>query len=104
MTDKNFKFHRRMMALANGGHVRGPGSGTSDSVPARLSDGEFVLPADTVRKVGVRSLRDLVATTHKPSGKLPRRGHFADGGMPDGEEQKRQNSFGDAAAAAQTRM
>lgn len=100
MTDKNFKFRRRMMALANGGHVRGPGSGTSDSVPARLSDGEFVLPADTVRKVGVRSLRDLVATTHKPSGKFPRRGHFADGGMPDDEEQKRQNSFGDAAAAA----
>ena len=28
---------------ASGGWVRGPGSGTSDSIAARLSDGEFVL-------------------------------------------------------------
>lgn len=82
------------------GHVRGPGTATSDSIDAKLSDGEFVLPTDTVRKVGVKSLRDLVADTHEPSGNPPRRGHFADGGMPGDEERTRPNSFGDAAAAA----
>jgi|13_taG_2_1085334.scaffolds.fasta_scaffold00583_5 hypothetical protein len=35
-----------------GGEVDGPGTGTSDSVPARLSDGEFVLTAKAVRGAG----------------------------------------------------
>ena len=35
-----------------GGEVEGPGTGTSDSVPARLSDGEFVLTAKAVRGAG----------------------------------------------------
>ena len=40
------------MTAANGGEVEGPGTGTSDSVPARLSDGEFVLTAKAVRGAG----------------------------------------------------
>ena len=35
-----------------GGHISGPGTGTSDSIPARLSDGEFVMTADAVRGAG----------------------------------------------------
>ena len=38
--------------LNGGGEVEGPGTGTSDSVPARLSDGEFVLTAKAVRGAG----------------------------------------------------
>lgn len=38
--------------LAGGGEVTGPGTGTSDSVPARLSDGEFVVTAKAVRGAG----------------------------------------------------
>jgi len=38
--------------LAVGGEVKGPGTGTSDSVPARLSDGEFVLTAKAMRGAG----------------------------------------------------
>ena len=34
------------------GEVKGPGTGTSDSVPAKLSDGEFVLTAKAVRGAG----------------------------------------------------
>ena len=45
---------------AGGGEVEGPGTGTSDSVPARLSDGEFVLTAKAVRGAGGGS-RDLGA-------------------------------------------
>ena len=40
------------LARAAGGEVTGPGTGTSDSVPARLSDGEFVLTAKAVRGAG----------------------------------------------------
>jgi len=39
-------------SLAIGGEVNGPGTGTSDSVPARLSDGEFVLTAKAMRGAG----------------------------------------------------
>lgn len=35
-----------------GGHISGPGTGTSDSIPARLSDGEFVMTAQAVRGAG----------------------------------------------------
>lgn len=38
--------------FATGGHVRGPGSGTSDSIPAWLSNGEYVIRAAAVRKYG----------------------------------------------------
>lgn len=33
-------------AAAAGGYITGPGTGTSDSIAARLSNGEFVMPAD----------------------------------------------------------
>ena len=36
--------------LATGGFVSGPGTGTSDSIPARLSDGEYVINAAATRK------------------------------------------------------
>ena len=78
--------------LARGGHVRGPGTGTSDSIPAMLSDGEFVVPADTVRKVGVRRLQDLVDSTHKYVGSS-RPGQFANGGMVDDEVTRVGNSY-----------
>ena len=37
---------------AGGGEVMGPGTGTSDSIPARLSDGEFVMTARAVENAG----------------------------------------------------
>ena len=37
---------------AAGGEVMGRGTGTSDSIPARLSDGEFVMTAEAVRNAG----------------------------------------------------
>ena len=37
---------------AGGGNVVGPGTGTSDSIPARLSDGEFVMTSRAVRNAG----------------------------------------------------
>jgi TP901 family phage tail tape measure protein len=44
---------------SQGGFVSGPGTSTSDSIPARLSDGEFVIRAAIVRKLGTKFLEDL---------------------------------------------
>jgi hypothetical protein len=41
-----------IMDLRGGGFSQGPGTGTSDSIPAMLSDGEFVMTADAVRGAG----------------------------------------------------
>jgi hypothetical protein len=38
---------------ASGGPIYGPGTGTSDSIPARLSHGEYVIRASSVRKYGM---------------------------------------------------
>lgn len=35
---------------ATGGYISGPGTGTSDSIPARLSDGEYVINAAATRR------------------------------------------------------
>jgi len=45
--------------MAAGGYVSGPGSSTSDSIPARLSNGEFVMNAAAVRTYGVDFMNSL---------------------------------------------
>lgn len=58
--------------FATGGYVSGPGSGTSDSILARLSNGEYVLRAAAVRQYGT-ALLDRMNGLHMPA--------FADGGL-----------------------
>lgn len=45
--------------FAAGGRIRGPGTGTSDSILARLSNGEFVVRAAAVRHYGPELLERL---------------------------------------------
>lgn len=52
--------------FASGGLVRGPGTGTSDSIPAWLSDEEFVIKARSVKSIGAENLDYMNRT-----GKLP---------------------------------
>ena len=76
-------FKQNPQHLADGGKVKGPGTATSDSIKARLSNGEYVLPADTVRAVGVNTLDALRNATHTPvKGEQAKaaRGFFAGGG------------------------
>lgn len=51
------------------GDVEGPGdgSGVDDRVPAMLSDGEFVIPADVVRKKGEEFFEKLIEKYHTPA-------------------------------------
>ena len=50
--------HGGIMDLQGGGFSQGPGTGTSDSIPAMLSDGEFVMTADAVRGAGGGNRRE----------------------------------------------
>jgi|SaaInl4_135m_RNA_FD_contig_123_15922_length_8777_multi_4_in_0_out_2_4 tape measure domain-containing protein len=61
----------RIIFAASGGKIRGPGTGTSDSVPAMLSNGEFVINAGATSK-------NLALLTAINSGKV---GKFAAGGL-----------------------
>lgn len=45
--------------LATGGPIVGPGTGTSDDIPAWLSNGEYVLRARAVRAIGVDTLNRI---------------------------------------------
>ena len=46
-------------AFASGGHIKGAGTGTSDSILARLSNGEYVVRAAAVRKYGLQTLHAM---------------------------------------------
>ncbi len=61
--------------FAVGGFVRGPGTSTSDSIPAMLSNGEYVIRAAAVNKLG-RGFLDLINNGAPISG-------FASGGLVD---------------------
>ena len=45
--------YKSLAGFATGGLIQGAGSGTSDSIPAMLSHGEFVINAATVSKLGI---------------------------------------------------
>ena len=49
-----------MKEFTGEGEIEGPGTGTSDSIPAMLSDGEFVFTAKAVKQLGVDKLRNMM--------------------------------------------
>ncbi|MBS45407.1 MAG: phage tail tape measure protein, partial [Nocardioides sp.] len=59
---------------AGGGYITGPGTGTSDDIPAYLSNGEYVIKASAVEHYGVGMFDALNAR------------RFADGGSVDGKK------------------
>lgn len=46
--------------FSGSGPIEGPGSGMSDSIPARLSDGEFVFTAKAVEEIGADNLQQMM--------------------------------------------
>ena len=51
--------NRRNARAATGGFIQGPGTKNSDSIPARLSNGEYVVRASAVDQYGVGMLNDI---------------------------------------------
>lgn len=114
------------LSLANGGvvprtgRIRGPGTGTSDSIPARMpvdsvvlpadsteqladvqvSDGETAIAPEAVQRIGAAALLAMRDSTHKPE-PIPRRRSARQRLVNGGEvEEPKADSFGDAAAVA----
>ncbi|AGB71033.1 phage tape measure protein [Rhizobium tropici CIAT 899] len=66
-----FSWIPKIFGFADGGHVAGPGSGRSDSIPAWLSNGEFVVNANATKKH-----RNMLEAINRGSV-----AKFADGGL-----------------------
>jgi hypothetical protein len=61
---------KKMVGLKDGGKI--PGHGMGDKVHVMAEPGEYMLPKDTVKKVGgAKSLDHLVKKTHNPSNRTP---------------------------------
>ena len=69
--------------FAGSGPVEGPGSGVSDSIPARLSDGEFVFTAKAVDEIGADKLMAMMKDAEM---KADDRQGLANGGEPEEED------------------
>ena len=75
--------------FAGSGPVDGPGSGVSDSIPARLSDGEFVFTAKATEEIGADELMRMMKDAEAQADE---RQQVAVGGMLDsGEEEVEAN-------------
>lgn len=77
-------------AMASGGPIKGPGTGTSDDVPIMASNGEFMVRKAAVDVVGTEVLEAINAlgedqsTADDPEDKQP--GQYAVGGLVDEQQ------------------
>jgi LysM repeat protein len=60
--------------MAMGGYISGAGNGTSDSIPAMLSNGEYVIKADSVKKYGAKTFDALNAGKYANGGPVRKLG------------------------------
>ena len=51
--------------FSGAGSVEGPGTERSDSIPARLSDGEFVMTAKATDQIGSNTLQELMSVAEQ---------------------------------------
>ena len=67
-TNYSFDGPKMPTFAAEGGYISGPGSWTSDSIPAMLSNGEFVIKASAVSKYGIPMLESINAGRYSMGG------------------------------------
>ena len=77
--------------FAGSGPVDGPGSGVSDSIPARLSDGEFVFTAKAVEEIGEDTLMSMMKDAEANADE---RQQLNMGGQPMMEEEMKVDQYG----------
>ena len=87
--------------FAGSGPVEGPGSGVSDSIPARLSDGEFVFTAKATEQIGadelMRMMKDAEAAAERQGmqeGGLPMMENNPDEDLEESEQEIRNQMMG----------
>jgi TP901 family phage tail tape measure protein len=86
--DEKTKTMGKRIKKAYGGYISGPGSATSDSIPAMLSNGEYVINAKSVQAAGVPMLDNInrMASGGMVSYNVPKMSsggnvRYADGGL-----------------------
>jgi hypothetical protein len=77
--------------FAGSGPVDGPGTGVSDDIPARLSDGEFVFTAKAVEEIGEDTLMSMMKDAETNADK---RQPLNLGGMPMMDEEMKVDQYG----------
>jgi len=87
----------QVFAASAEGEVSGAGTGTSDSITAKVSDGEFIFTAKAVKQLGVDKLRKLMEkaeaeydnTIAMQEQSKPADQKFSDGGYVVTEDEKK---------------
>jgi len=74
--------------FSGAGEVEGPGTGVSDSIPARLSDGEFVVTEEATSEIGADNLQTMMDDAErKASGGVTTRSTYQMGGLLENPSQ-----------------
>jgi len=73
--------------FSGAGEVDGPGTGVSDSIPARLSDGEFVFTRKATDQIGADNLQVMMDDAERAYDGGLQREDMAIGGMAQDEEE-----------------
>lgn len=81
------------VAAATGGYITGAGTSTSDSIPAKLSNGEYVVKAESVKKYGVDYLHAI------NTGRLHR---YATGGLVSNASSPKAPTISDENSSSRT--
>jgi TP901 family phage tail tape measure protein len=83
---------------ADGGYISGPGTGTSDSIPAMLSNGEYVVKASSVAKYGTGFLDRVNAGRYANGGHVRK---YAGGGAVQFEYSRRNGDYSGLSGVSQ---
>ena len=76
--------------FSGAGEVEGPGDGVSDSIPARLSDGEFVMTQKATEQLGADNLQTMMDDAERAyDGGIMRENRYLGGTMSSDEEELR---------------
>lgn len=107
MPDGSYKFLQRTDGYKDGGTVHGRGTSTSDNITAKVSPGEFIMPAEAMEIPGAPEAMNHMRQTAlairarrggRPPMMMP--GHYAWGGMVDDA----MGSMGDMGGTAASAM
>jgi len=67
--------------FSGAGEVEGPGTGVSDSIPARLSDGEFVVTEEATSEIGADNLQTMMDDAERKASGGEMRSTYQMGGL-----------------------
>jgi hypothetical protein len=82
--------------FSGAGEVQGPGDGISDSIPARLSDGEFVMTKKATDQLGSENLQTMMDEAEQAyDGGLMRQNRYLGGEIKENEGMLGQGSSTD---------